>query len=205
MEKTVVFTCPQCGGHKLKRIDTVLYEMDACLDSASGSVLGISSNEETTKVDTVYKCASCGKQLTDKEVYVNVERVNAPEEEAHICIDFTLHTDGDYGLSNCNKWGAKQYDYGEADYKGHVEFSGDSMRQNAVAFLWDMLCTNDGLHTCSSHRSIMRDFYDMFDKLEDDIFAMNNANRRAEGVLWGNQEGTEFVVTLVGDVSKLDW
>lgn len=195
-EKYIEFTCPHCGGHKLKRYDRTTYEMDAVIDAATGSVWGENSKEGET--ETVIKCASCGKEFTKEEIYENVERTAVPQEQPRIVIDYKLYTDGDYRLDNCKKWGATRDDE-DVDYVGHVEFTGSNMRHDAVNFLWSMLCENEGLCIGFTHPWLLKEFYNMFEMLEDKIYEFDATHREAYGELSGNQDGTEFSVRLIGN------
>ena len=200
-KKYIVFTCPHCGGHELKRVDIVSFEMNACLDGASGTLYGSGNSTKETERRITYKCASCDKPLTENEIYENSVRTPTPQNAPYIAIDYKLYTDGDYRLDNCKKWGARWVD-DDVDYIGHVEFSGDGMKTLAVHFLWSMLCEKDGLRIGTGHHWLLRDFYDIFEGLAAKIYKLDCKNRKACGELSGNQEGTEFIVTLHGDIPE---
>lgn len=129
----------------------------------------------------------------------NSQKARDKKCRTNIKILYTLCTDGDYCLRDTKKFGAdKRNDCmeDEYDYIGEVEFQDTDIkhtaRTDAVIFLEEFLC--DGLHIDSSHMWLIKDFYDIIEKLID--FIKNNELGVCMKSLSGNYEGTEFIVVI---------
>lgn len=200
------FHCPGCNQQALVKVSTVVETSHMHCDKSG--LCSAWDSKDSQVVSTVYKCPWCGREMTREEVEACVTHVDTGSTEPHIRIKYSLCTDGDYHLKNHRMYGAIQ-DENDEDYEGEVCFTGDIYRaaRSAVDFLWCMLC--DGLHFSWSHPWLVRDFYDMFQRLHDSLWEWITASEKdpkaipmdsmhLEDYVSGNYDGTEFTITCYG-------
>lgn len=200
------FHCPGCNQQALIKVSTVV-ETTHMRCGSTGLYSGW-DDKDTEVMSTVYKCPWCNREMTEEEMYDNLTRVSHGGFSPHIRIKYKLYTDGDYVLRNHRMYGARHMHDSE-EYDGEVCFDGGLMdaARKAVSFMWCMMC--DGLHFSYTHPYLVREFYDMFKRLEDALWAWVKAREkdpsghpcdqlRLEDYVSGNYDGTDFTITCVG-------
>ena len=115
-------------------------------------------------------------------------------------INYTFYTDGDYSLTNPEKFGCigryVETDYGYFDYVGAMDFEKEESwrcKNDAKSFLEKLLC--NGIHISYTHYWLLQSFYNIIDELIK--FITHNDTGTLCKEISGNQNGTKIMVTIM--------